>query len=112
MKSEKRKRPSQKGNKGSVDKTLDQTAELFAALADPVRLRLVALLRESPHGEINACRPLDSLKLSQPTVSYHFKVLHKAGLVTREKRSQWVFYRLDEKTLAMLSKHLLQGATG
>jgi ArsR family transcriptional regulator, arsenate/arsenite/antimonite-responsive transcriptional repressor len=72
-----------------------QAAELahaFGALADPVRLRLLSYVA-SADGEVCACDLTDVSGRSQPTVSHHMKILFDAGLVTREKRGLWVWYR-------------------
>jgi ArsR family transcriptional regulator, arsenate/arsenite/antimonite-responsive transcriptional repressor len=76
---------------------LDETdAELlarsFAALADPVRLRLLSYIA-SAGTEVCACDLLEPSGRSQPTVSHHMKILFDAGLVSREKRGLWVWYR-------------------
>jgi ArsR family transcriptional regulator len=65
----------------------------FAALADPARLRLFSLIAAQPGGEVCACALVEPLGRSQPTVSHHLKVLYEAGLVDREKRGSWVWYR-------------------
>jgi ArsR family transcriptional regulator len=67
-------------------------AQSFAALADPVRLRLLSLVA-SARGEVCACDLVEPSGRSQPTVSHHMKILVDAGLVTREKRGLWVWYR-------------------
>ena len=66
----------------------------FAALADPARLRLLSLIAGQPEGEVCACELVEPLGKSQPTVSHHLKVLFEAGLVDREKRGTWVWYRV------------------
>jgi ArsR family transcriptional regulator len=65
----------------------------FAALADPARLRLFSLIAAQPDGEVCACALVEPLGRSQPTVSHHLRVLYEAGLVDREKRGTWVWYR-------------------
>jgi len=65
----------------------------FAALADPARLRLFSLIAAQPGGEVCACALVEPLGRSQPTVSHHLRVLYEAGLVDREKRGTWVWYR-------------------
>ena len=65
----------------------------FAALADPARLRLFSLIASQPAGEVCACALVEPLGRSQPTVSHHLRVLYEAGLVDREKRGTWVWYR-------------------
>ena len=68
-------------------------ATSFAALADPVRLRLLSYIAASGADEVCACDLLEPSGRSQPTVSHHMKILVDAGLVTREKRGLWVWYR-------------------
>jgi ArsR family transcriptional regulator len=64
----------------------------FAALADPIRLRLLSFVASSGD-EVCACDLVEPSGRSQPTVSHHMKILVDAGLVTREKRGLWVWYR-------------------
>jgi ArsR family transcriptional regulator, arsenate/arsenite/antimonite-responsive transcriptional repressor len=64
----------------------------FAALADPVRLRLVSLLSTADGGAVCACDLVAPVGRSQPTVSHHLKVLSEAGLVISEKRGRNVWY--------------------
>ena len=77
-------------------------AAAFAALADPARLRLLSLIAAQPTGEVCACDLVEPLGKSQPTVSHHLKVLYEAGLVDREKRGTWVWYRVVPERLAAL----------
>lgn len=74
----------------------------FAALADPARLRLFSLIAAQPAGEVCACALVEPLGRSQPTVSHHLKVLYEAGLVDREKRGSWVWYRVAPARLQSL----------
>ena len=82
-------------------------AELVApqlkALADPVRLRLMSLIASHPGGEACVCDLNDAFELTQPTISHHLKVLHEAGLLDREKRGVWVYYRARTEALASLA---------
>jgi ArsR family transcriptional regulator len=80
----------------------EQVAPLLKALADPVRLRLMSLVASHPGGEACVCDLNDAFDLSQPTISHHLKVLHDAGLVEREKRGVWVYYRPRTQALASL----------
>jgi ArsR family transcriptional regulator len=78
--------------------TLDEeeaaaTADLFKALADPARVRIVNALATSS-GPVCACEFEPLLGLSQPTVSHHLKKLHDAGLVEREQRGKWAYFSL------------------
>ena len=81
----------------------DQIAPLLKALADPVRLRLMSLVGSSPGGEACVCDLNDAFDLTQPTISHHLKVLHDAGLLGREKRGIWAYYRIRPQALASLS---------
>ena len=74
----------------------------FAALADPVRLRLLSLVAAAPQGEVCACDLVEPLGRSQPTVSHHLRVLAEAGLVTSEKRGRNVWYGVVPAALAAL----------
>jgi ArsR family transcriptional regulator len=69
-------------------------ATAFAALADPIRLRLLSCVASAGGDEVCACDLLEPSGRSQPTVSHHMKVLVDAGLVSREKRGLWVWYRI------------------
>jgi ArsR family transcriptional regulator len=93
--------------------TADQAAVLSArlkALAEPARLRLISLLAAAPDGELCVCDLTAPLGLSQPTVSHHLGVLHKAGLVTREKRGTWAYYAVVPEALASLAAVLTPAA--
>ncbi|HTJ74908.1 MAG TPA: metalloregulator ArsR/SmtB family transcription factor [Acidimicrobiales bacterium] len=79
-----------------------ELAAAFAALADPARLRLLSLIAAQPTGEVCACDLVEPLGKSQPTVSHHLKVLYESGLVDRERRGTWVWYRVERARLAAL----------
>ena len=74
--------------------TADQLSLTFAALADPIRLRLLSHVAAARGDEVCACDLVEGSDRSQPTVSHHMKILVEAGLVTREKRGLWVWYRI------------------
>jgi ArsR family transcriptional regulator len=82
----------------------DQIAPLLKALADPVRLRLMSLVASHEGGEACICDLNPAFDLSQPTISHHLKVLHGAGLLDREKRGVWVYYRARTEALANLGE--------
>ncbi len=82
-----------------------QVAPLLKARADPVRLRLMSLVASHEGGEACVCDLNDAFDLSQPTISHHLKVLHEAGLVglvDRDKRGVWVYYRARPQALAAI----------
>jgi ArsR family transcriptional regulator len=68
-------------------------------LADPVRLRLVSIIATSPSGEVCACDLPESLDRSQPTVSHHLSLLVNAGVLDREQRGKWAWFRLRRERL-------------
>ena len=78
-------------------------APLLKALADPVRLRLMSLVASHAGGEACVCDLNDAFELSQPTISHHLKILHEAGLLDREKRGVWVYYRARTEALQNLA---------
>ncbi len=88
----------------------ERIAPLVKAIADPVRLRLLSLVASHAAGEACVCDLNDAFDLSQPTISHHLKLLHEAGLLDREKRGVWVYYRVDARALGDLAT-LLGGVT-
>jgi len=84
----------------------DHLAEAFKAIADPARLRLLSFIAAQPSGEACVCHLTEPLGLSQPTVSHHLKVLFTAGLLQRERRGTWVYYRIVPEELAALRNAL------
>ena len=87
-----------------------ELARVLKALADPGRLRLLSLIASHEGGEACVCDLQPLVDLSQPTVSHHLKVLHGAGLLDREKRGIWVFYRARTEALAALADLLREPA--
>ena len=77
-------------------------AERFAALGDPVRLRLLSLLSNAEGGAVCVCDLTEPVGRSQGTVSHHLKVLGNAGLVTSEKRGRNVWYAVAPSALEAL----------
>ena len=78
------------------------TAELFKALGDPARVRLVNLLATND-GAVCMCDLIDPVGLSQPTVSHHMKKLVDAGLVEREQRGKWAWFSLKRDAVEKLA---------
>lgn len=79
-------------------------AHVLKAVADPTRLQLLSLIASAP--EICACDLYEPVGLSQPTVSHHLKVLAEAGLVTREQRGTWAWFRLNPDALRAINRVL------
>lgn len=89
----------------------ESMAHAFAALADPVRLRLLSLIATSSAGEVCVCDLVEPLGKSQPTVSHHLKVLREAGLIVGTRRGRWIDYALAEGALERLHAALPDPAT-
>ena len=87
----------------------DRLAAQFAALADPVRLRLLSLLATAADGAVCACDLVEPLGRSQPTVSHHLKVLTEAGLVTGNRSGRKIWYAAEPDALAALRVALGSG---
>lgn len=84
----------------------EQLAALLKAIAEPTRLRLLSLVAAHQGQEACVCDLTEPVGLSQPTVSHHLKVLVEAGLLQREKRGVWSYYRLVPERLKSLSQAL------
>ena len=84
-------------------------ATQLKALADPARLRLVSLMATATDGEVCACDLPAAIGKSQPTTSHHLHQLVDAGLIEREQRGRWAWFRLDQRALAAIRAAL--GAT-
>ena len=84
-------------------------AHQFAALSDPVRLRLVSLLATAEAGEVCACDLVEPVGKSQPTVSHHLRILTSCGVTRREKRGRNIWYSVVPETLEALRSALATG---
>lgn len=80
-------------------------ASALKVLADPVRLQIVSLLTGAD--EACVCELTPTLGVSQPTVSHHLRVLSEAGLVQREQRGRWAYYRLRPEPLQLVADALV-----
>ena len=83
--------------------TAERLAGALKALAEPTRLRLVSLVAAHVGAEACVCELTDPVGLSQPTVSHHLKILVDAGLLHREQRGRWAYYRLVPGALDALA---------
>ncbi len=75
------------------DRDLTNEATLFKALADPIRVSILATLARAEH-EVCVCDFVSGVELNQSTVSHHLKILKDAGLVTSVRRGTWGYYSL------------------
>lgn len=78
-------------------------AQVFKALGDPVRLRLISLIGAHQGGEVCVCDLTSAFDLTQPTISHHLKVLRQAGIIDSERRGTWVYYRLVPSALERMA---------
>ncbi|MGO9080283.1 MAG: ArsR/SmtB family transcription factor [Streptosporangiaceae bacterium] len=78
-------------------------AQVFKALGDPVRLRLVSLIGARLGGEVCVCDLTAAFDLTQPTISHHLKVLREAGIIDCERRGTWVYYWLVPSALERIA---------
>ncbi|SRX93281.1 ArsR family transcriptional regulator [Microlunatus phosphovorus NM-1] [Mycobacterium shimoidei] len=81
----------------------ERLAAVLKALAEPTRLQLVSMIAAHENAEACVCDLTEPVGLSQPTVSHHLKVLVDAGLVEREQRGKWAYYRLVPGALDTLA---------
>jgi ArsR family transcriptional regulator, arsenate/arsenite/antimonite-responsive transcriptional repressor len=84
------------------DDEASATAELFRALGDPARVRIVNLVATSDE-PVCACELYEPLGLAQPTVSHHLKKLVDAGLLEREQRGKWAYFALKRDAVEKLA---------
>ena len=83
-----------------LDRTeAERRAALLKAVADPVRIQLLSIIGASADQEACVCDMTDAVQVSQPTVSHHLKTLVDAGILTRERRGSWAWFRLDTRAL-------------
>jgi ArsR family transcriptional regulator len=85
----------------------DKLARTLKAIADPARLRLISMVAAHDDSEACVCDLTEPLGLGQPTVSHHLKILVDAGILTRDKRGTWAYYRLVPGALDSLAKLLV-----
>ena len=86
-----------------------KTAELFKALCDENRIKILKLLQS---GEKCACRLNEEISVTQPTMSHHMKVLCDSGIVVGRKEGKWMHYSADgtEGILLLIKAVLMHGS--
>jgi ArsR family transcriptional regulator len=84
------------------DDEAEATADLFKALADPARVRIVNLIATARE-PVCACNLYEPIGLSQPTVSHHLKKLVDVGLLDREQRGKWAYFSLKRDAVEKLA---------
>lgn len=81
----------------------ERIAGVLKALADPNRLQLLSLIQAAPEQEACVAELTEPLGLSQPTVSHHLRILAEAGVVQRDKRGVWAYFRLVPETMRIVA---------
>lgn len=100
------------GNAALADVDTDNpeaAARLFKALGDPIRVKLLTLVRHSPDAEACFCDLADEFDTPQSTLSHHLKILVEAGVLQRERRGTWSWYRLDHDAFDTMQEILRPG---
>lgn len=87
----------------------EELAAVLAVLADPIRLRLLSLVATAESGEVCACDLPSVVERSQSTVSHHLSQLVSAGLLERDQRGRWAWFRVRGDRLADISAALRPG---
>ena len=85
------------------DEAAERLARVFKALGDPTRVKLLSLIAAAGTDGACVCDLVEPVRLSQPTVSHHMRQLVDAGLITREQRGKWAYYRLVYAALAAVA---------
>lgn len=80
-----------------------ELAAVFKALADPIRVRLVSYIAAAPEGEVCACDLPAVFDRSQPTMSHHLSTLTNVGILEREQRGKWAWFRLRDERLSTMA---------
>jgi ArsR family transcriptional regulator len=92
--------------RGEDRERADREAPTFAALGDPVRVRMLRMLARSP--ALCVCEIQRVFDLGQPTISHHLRILREAGLVDCERRGVWAYYFLEREAVKKLAQSLLE----
>ncbi|MBO6084212.1 MAG: winged helix-turn-helix transcriptional regulator [Candidatus Methanomethylophilaceae archaeon] len=81
----------------------ESVISMLKAVSDPNRLRILDIIGG---GEVCACKFLEWMDISQPTLSHHLKVLTESGLIVGRKEKQWIHYSIDKEKLSELNSYL------
>ena len=97
------KRLQSGGDKPQKREMQTEAVKIFKALADENRLEIIELLK---CGEKCGCKLLDALKIGQPTLSHHMRVLCEAGLVSFRREGKWTYYSLSKEKMTLMSEFI------
>ncbi len=82
---------------------LKECIPIFKALADETRLKIIKLIANK---ELCACHILENFQITQPTLSYHMKILVDSNLVTAEKKGSWMHYKLNSEKIQCIKGYI------
>lgn len=86
-----------------MKRTYPEYIQIFKALADETRLKIIEILS---HGEMCACQLLENFTITQPTLSYHMKILCDSGIVVGRREGAWMYYRNNCNVIDGVSEFL------
>ena len=86
-----------------MENNYTKTAEMFKAFCDENRIKILEMLGS---GEKCACKLLDALNVTQPTLSHHMKILCDSGIVVGRKDGKWIHYSISESGAKIASEIL------
>ena len=86
-----------------INQILKNIVSVFKALGDDTRAKIFEMLKD---GELCACKILEGLNITQPTLSHHMKILCDCGLVIARKDWKWTHYSIDKNALESLKSWL------
>lgn len=84
-----------------------QYSAIFKSLGDETRLKIISMLIEKE--DLCACHLLENFTITQPTLSYHMKMLTESGIVIAEKNGQWMHYRINKENMDSIKEFLNKG---
>lgn len=93
----------QKGREEMSEKNYSRHAVVMKALGDETRIRIIDMLST---GELCACDILEEFHITQPTLSYHMKILVESGIVQSRKAGTWTRYSINQEVLGTLTGFL------
>ena len=84
-------------------KKLENNATLLKSLADPIRLKMIYLLK---NGELCVCEILEAMDKSQSTISHHLNMMKKENILLTRKEGKWIYYRLADENIIEILENL------
>lgn len=86
--------------------TNENYVDIFKVLGEPIRLSIFEMLKS---GKLCACKILEKFEITQPTLSYHMRLLTDSGLIIAEKNGKWNYYSVNREKAEEVSKLFVIG---